>query len=107
MIQLTSVAAQEVQQMLRAKNRQGDGIRVGVQGGGCSGLSYTLEIEDKPNEHDRVFENEGITIFCDPKSFVYLNGMTLDFNNQMIGGGFQFVQPNAVGACACNGSMSG
>ena len=106
MIQLTSVAAREVQRLLRAKNRQGDGIRVEAQGGGCSGLSYTIQIENKAGEHDRVFEIEGITVFCDPKSFVYLNGMTLDYSNQMIGGGFQFVQPGAVGASAGNGTMN-
>jgi iron-sulfur cluster assembly protein len=79
---------------------------VGVKGGGCSGLSYSMQFEEKPKEHDKVFEIEGLQVFCDPKSYLYLNGLTLDYTTDLIGGGFKFVNPNATRTCSCGSSFS-
>jgi iron-sulfur cluster assembly protein len=106
MIQLTHTATNEVQRLLGVENRAGWGLRVGVQGGGCSGLSYSMQFEENPTEHDRIFDNEGVKVFCDPKSYLYLNGMTLDYSTQLIGGGFNFINPNATKSCSCGTSFS-
>ena len=106
MIEATSSAVSHIRQMLGEQNRQDWGVRVGVKGGGCSGLTYTMDFEAKPGDHDRVFEVEGVRIFCDPKSYLYLNGLTLDFSGQLMGGGFKFVNPNAQRTCSCGTSFS-
>ena len=106
MMQITPVAATEMKRLLKEKERENYGMRVGVKGGGCSGLSYTMDLEEKPQEHDRVFEVDGIKIFCDPKSYLYLDGLTLDYSNELIGGGFQFINPNAQSTCSCGSSFS-
>jgi iron-sulfur cluster assembly protein len=69
-------------------------VRVGVKGGGCSGFSYTIGFEDTVSELDQVFDN-GIRIICDPKSFLYLNGLEIDFEDSLMGRGFKFSNPNA------------
>jgi iron-sulfur cluster assembly protein len=104
MIHITPAAAVEMRRLLAQKARKTAGLRVGVKGGGCSGLSYTMQFEDKPQDHDRVFEADGVRVFCDPKSYLYLNGLTLDFNNEVIGGGFKFLNP-AARPCGCAGSQ--
>lgn len=92
--------------MLSAQERDGWGLRVGVKGGGCSGLSYTMQFEEKPGDHDKVQDSEGVRIFVDPKSYLYLNGLTLDYSTDLIGGGFKFVNPNATRTCSCGTSFS-
>lgn len=94
-----------MRRLLAQQTRNNGGLRVGVKGGGCSGLSYTMQFEDKPREHDRVFEADGVRIFCDPKSYLYLNGLTLDYSNEVIGGGFKFINPNAARSCGCASSQ--
>jgi iron-sulfur cluster assembly protein len=101
MLQITPAAAGEMRRMLAAQGHQDWGLRVGVQGGGCSCLAYTMQIEEKPGEHDRVFDVSGVKIFCDPKSMLYLRGLTLDYNRELVGGGFKFVNPKAGRPCAC------
>lgn len=105
-INLSSPAAQEIQRILRNERKEGWGLRVGVKGGGCSGLSYTMTFEETPAALDKQLEVEGIRIFVDPKSYLYLNGLTLDFTKELIGGGFKFVNPNAVRTCSCGTSFS-
>jgi iron-sulfur cluster assembly protein len=83
------------------------GLRLGVQGGGCSGLSYNIRFDTQPRERDRVFQFEDIRVFVDPKSFIYLHGMTLDYQESLIQQGFAFVNPNASKACGCGTSFSG
>src|SRR5690348_10756865 len=75
------------------------GLRLGVQGGGCSGLSYNIRFDSKPRERDRVFEYEGIKVFVDPKSFIYLHGMVLDYEETLMKQGFDFVNPNSSKSC--------
>jgi len=106
MIQITPAASGEMRRLLTAQGHKGWGLRVGVKGGGCSGLSYTMDFEEKPHEHDKVFEGDGVAIFCDPKSYLYLNGLTLDYTNELLGGGFKFVNPNATRTCSCGSSFS-
>ena len=82
------------------------GLRLGVQGGGCSGLSYNIRFDTKPRERDRVFEYDGIKVFVDPKSFIYLHGMVLDYEETLMKQGFNFVNPNSSKSCGCGSSFS-
>jgi iron-sulfur cluster assembly protein len=82
------------------------GLRLGVQGGGCSGLSYNIRFDTKPRERDRVFEFDGVKVFVDPKSFIYLHGMILDFEETLMKQGFNFVNPNSSKSCGCGSSFS-
>jgi iron-sulfur cluster assembly protein len=87
------------------------GLRLGVQGGGCSGLSYNIRFDTKPRERDRTFlfddaANAPIRIFVDPKSFIYLTGMVLDFEETLMRQGFNFINPNSTKSCGCGSSFS-
>jgi iron-sulfur cluster assembly protein len=81
-------------------------LRVGVKGGGCSGLLYTLSIDTAPQENDRVVEDKGIRIFVDKKSYIFLAGTELDFSDGLNGKGFVFANPNAKKSCGCGTSFS-
>lgn len=106
MIQLTDTAVAEIKRLLVQEHKEDWGLRVGVVGGGCSGLSYTLAFDEKPGNHDTVFDIEGLKVFVDPKSHLFLNGMTLDYSTELLTGGFKFVNPNAVKSCSCGTSFS-
>jgi iron-sulfur cluster assembly protein len=82
------------------------GLRLGVQGGGCSGLSYNIRFDTQPRERDRVFQFGDVRLFVDPKSFIYLSGMILDYENTLMKQGFNFVNPNASRSCGCGSSFS-
>ena len=82
------------------------GVRLGVQGGGCSGLSYNVRFDTQPRERDRVFNYGEIRVFVDPKSFIYLHGMVLDYQETLMQQGFVFVNPNATKSCGCGTSFS-
>jgi iron-sulfur cluster assembly protein len=106
-IQMTEAA---LLQVLALRDKQGKDLclRVGVRQGGCSGMSYIMDFED-PNqihETDEVFDYEGFKVVCDPKSMLYLYGLVLDYSDAMIGGGFQFTNPNANQTCGCGKSFS-
>ena len=105
-IQLTQTALDHVRAL---RNQQGKDLylRVGIRQGGCSGMSYMMDFED-PNrirDDDEVFDYEGFKIICDRKSLLYLYGLVLDYSNSMIGGGFQFTNPNANQTCGCGKSF--
>lgn len=106
-IELTPSAVQQVKDMM-AKHELGEGygLRLGVKAGGCAGREYVLELEEGPAERDRVWEYEGVKVFCDPKSYLFINGLVLDFKNSMLGGNFVFNNPNAVASCGCGTSFS-
>ena len=95
MIHVTPSAAVELRRLLSKQSKEEWGIRIGVKGGGCSGLSYTMDLEKQAGEHDRIFDVEGVRLFCDPKSYLYLNGLTLDYKEHLLGGEFQFSNPGA------------
>lgn len=102
MLRVTAAAASELKQLLGPEHPGTSGLRIAVQGGGCSGLSYSMSVEKQANEHDYVFEIEGIRLFCNPKSYLYLNGLELDYSNEIIGGGFKFNKPQPTHqTCAC------
>ncbi|HEV2986804.1 MAG TPA: iron-sulfur cluster assembly accessory protein [Candidatus Angelobacter sp.] len=82
------------------------GLRLGVQGGGCSGLSYNIRFDTQPRERDRVFQFGDVRLFVDPKSFIYLSGMVLDYENTLMKQGFNFINPNASRSCGCGSSFS-
>ena len=105
-IQLTEAALKLVL-ALRARQGKDLYLRVGVRQGGCSGMSYMMDFVDpsKVQEKDEVFDYEGFKIVCDPKSMLYLYGLVLDYSDAMIGGGFQFTNPNASQSCGCGKSF--
>jgi iron-sulfur cluster assembly protein len=82
------------------------GLRLGVMGGGCSGLSYSIKFDTKPRERDRIYDFDGVRVFVDPKSFLYLNGMTLDYEETLMRQGFNFINPNSSRSCGCGSSFS-
>ena len=82
------------------------GLRLGVQGGGCSGLTYNIRFDTQPRERDRIYQFEDVRVFVDPKSFIYLHGMTLDYQETLMQQGFVFVNPNASKSCGCGTSFS-
>lgn len=82
------------------------GLRLGVKGGGCSGLSYSIGFDAHPRERDHIFNFDGVRVFIDPKSFVYLHGMTLDYEETLMRQGFHFMNPNSTRSCGCGTSFS-
>ncbi len=105
-ITLSPIAIDRIRGLMKEQGKEGWGVRLGVKGGGCSGLTYVMEMEEQPKEHDKINEIDGIRVFVDPKSYLYLNGLTLDYTNELIGGGFKFVNPNATRTCSCGTSFS-
>ncbi len=106
-IQMTESALQQVL-FLRKSQDKDLCMRVGVRQGGCSGMSYMMDFEDRKNitEHDEVFDYDGFQVVCDRRSMLYLYGLVLDYSHAMIGGGFQFTNPNATQTCGCGKSFS-
>ena len=82
------------------------GLRLGVQGGGCSGMSYVLRFETESDEHDHIFKFGDVRVFIDPKSFIYLRGIVLDWEDTLMRQGFLFNNPNATKSCGCGTSFS-
>ncbi|HZU22750.1 MAG TPA: iron-sulfur cluster assembly accessory protein [Terriglobales bacterium] len=83
------------------------GLRLGVQGGGCSGLTYNIRFDSQPRERDRIFQFGEVRVFVDPKSYIYLHGMILDWEDTLIKQGFNFINPNSQKSCGCGTSFSG
>ncbi|MEM7518291.1 MAG: iron-sulfur cluster assembly accessory protein, partial [Planctomycetota bacterium] len=106
-ITITEKARSEVRRIIEEQNMaDGVALRVGVKGGGCSGFSYTLGFDDKIGETDQVSQFDDLKVVCDPKSFLYLNGTQLDFEDNLMGRGFKFGNPNAAKSCGCGESFS-
>jgi len=106
-IELTDRAANRIREILQQQNLTEGGLRVGVKGGGCSGLSYILDLETKERPGDKVFERDGAKVYVDLKSFLYLNGTILDFKDEggLMSRGFVFSNPNSAGECGCGESF--
>ncbi|NES99698.1 MAG: iron-sulfur cluster assembly accessory protein [Sphaerospermopsis sp. SIO1G2] len=104
---LLSEAALRQVKSLQAQQGKDLCLRVGVRQGGCSGMSYMMDFEDitKTTSQDEVFDYDGFKIVCDRKSLLYLYGLMLDYSDAMIGGGFQFTNPNASQTCGCGKSF--
>ena len=106
-ISLSERAIKEVRRIITEQNLpDATGLRVGVKGGGCSGFSYTLGFDDEIRATDQIKEEDGIKVVCDPKSFLYLNGTVVDFEESLMGRGFKFTNPNASKSCGCGESFS-
>jgi iron-sulfur cluster assembly protein len=104
-IAITESAAQEIARQREKRGTPNARIRVGVRGGGCTGFTYVFEWADELKPKDTEFSEHGVAIVVDPKSLVYLGGMTLDFVRGMMGHGFKFNNPNAKGSCGCGESV--
>ena len=106
-ITLTERAAEKIRKVFAREDMPEEAcLRVGIKGGGCSGFSYTLDVTDAPAEDDEVFETHGVRVVCDPKSYLYLNGTEVDFQDDLLKGGFVFNNPNAARSCGCGASFS-
>ena len=104
MVTLTDIAAQKVGEFLSSQEQADAGLRVAVRGGGCSGFQYQLALDEK-REGDLVFEHEGIRIIVDEMSLRYVDGLTVDYTESLMGSGFQVNNPNVVAACGCGSSF--
>lgn len=105
-ISVTAAAAERIRAVLQEENRKSGGLRLGVRGGGCSGLNYVIRYEDNERPGDRVFEKDGARVFVDLKSLLYLKGTTLDWQGDFMQQGFTFLNPNAKNTCSCGVSFS-
>jgi len=107
MITVTERAKAKALNIMTEEHKPADSfIRVGVDGGGCSGLTYKLEFDNVVHPDEKVFEDKGMKIVCDKKSFLYLVGTELDFSDGLNGKGFSFINPNASRTCGCGESFS-
>jgi iron-sulfur cluster assembly protein len=119
-VTVTDTAAREIESIIKQQNLDAEKIhlRVGVKGGGCSGFSYLLDLTEVQKDSDERWsydytlkdeDNErdvSINVVCDPKSYLYLNGTTIDFKDELMGRGFVFNNPNATSSCGCGSSFS-
>lgn len=106
MVTLTEGAIKKIKEVQVAENKPGFLLRVSVAGGGCSGLSYKLDFVEASTEKDRIFEKDGVKVAVDAKSFLFLDGMELDYSGGLNGKGFVFNNPNAKKSCGCGNSFS-
>src|SRR4051812_16246920 len=108
-IKLSESAAKEIKDIIQQQGLPAEktSLRVGVKGGGCSGFSYMLDLtEDAATDMDEQLESNGVKILCDMKSYLYLNGVEIDFKDEVMGRGFVFKNPNATSSCGCGSSFS-
>lgn len=106
MITLSERAVTELKDLMTTQDKQNTALRVWVAGGGCSGLSYGMALDDSdPEEGDQVFEQAGVKIYVDGLSLNYMEGSTVDFVEDTLGGGFKIENPNAVSTCGCGSSF--
>ncbi|MFN5440632.1 MAG: iron-sulfur cluster insertion protein ErpA [Flavobacteriia bacterium] len=106
MLTVTDAAKKQAIRLMEDEQKEGFFIRVGVQGGGCSGLMYQLTFDNQEKEGDMSFENNGVKVVVDKNSYLYLVGTTLDFSGGLNGKGFVFQNPNADRTCGCGESFS-
>jgi len=105
MIQITDVAASRIKMLMARQGMNEGGLRVGIKGGGCSGLSYTFAWEREARLGDEVVEAQGVKLFVDKKSLLFLRGTTLDYDTSLMSKGFVFSNPNAKSTCGCGTSF--
>ena len=106
-VELSEEAARQVKELKRQQNLPDNAfLRMGVRGGGCSGMSYALEFDTELGPQDKEFEIDGVKVVIDRKSYLYLNGIRLDYVKQGLTSGFTFVNPNAKSTCGCGTSFS-
>jgi len=106
MVNVSETAASKISELLSEEGKTGSGLRVFVQGGGCSGFQYGLMIEENGGDADQIFESNGVKLYIDPVSISYLKGAEVDFVETVTGGGFTIRNPNAVSTCGCGQSFN-
>jgi iron-sulfur cluster assembly accessory protein len=106
MVQITPVAVHKVKEIMDAQTPKPAGLRLAVVGGGCSGFSYSMAFENKPNLLDKTYDYEGLKIFVDQASMLYLDGAEVDYIETLEGSGFKFNNPNVKSTCGCGSSFS-
>jgi iron-sulfur cluster assembly protein len=104
-ITLTEAAALQIKDMMKENEEEGAYLRVGVKGGGCSGLTYGMGFDHERNEDDHAFEQHGIKILVDKESAPILKGTVIDYKQSLMGGGFTINNPNAIASCGCGSSF--
>jgi iron-sulfur cluster assembly accessory protein len=104
-VNVTEQAAAKIKEMIAAENREGQGLRLKVVGGGCSGLQYKIDF-DLPKVSDKVFEKDGAKVLVDMKSLLYLSGTELDYKEELMQSGFVFQNPNVKKSCGCGASFT-
>lgn len=107
MITLSASALEEVKRLMGQEQKPNLGLRMAVKGGGCSGFSYQMALEEAtPKTYDTIFEQDGVKILVDAKSHLYLDGTTIEYKGGVMGGGFEFQNPLAKKSCGCGHSFS-
>lgn len=106
LINISPSAVTEVKRLMSQEQKEDAFLRLGVSTGGCSGMSYSMAIDDKPTDLDREFEFDGLKVRVDLKALMYLKGTHLDYENGLMGGGFKFSNPNAKRSCGCGSSFT-
>jgi iron-sulfur cluster assembly accessory protein len=106
LIKATEAAGHQVLKLLRKHTKPEGALRISIVGGGCSGLSYKMDLADAPKQGDILVESAAVKVLVDQKSALYVTGSTLDYVDAMIGGGFRMKNPNATATCSCGESFS-
>jgi iron-sulfur cluster assembly protein len=105
-VSMSPTAVSRVKELMTTQKLDNAFLRMGVRGGGCSGMTYDLQFDSEMRKHDKQFEVDGVKVVVDVKSYLYLNGTTLDYVTQGLTGGFTFVNPNAKSSCGCGTSFT-
>ncbi|SVA79160.1 uncharacterized protein METZ01_LOCUS132014 [marine metagenome] len=105
-ITVTGKAVQQLKTAMKAAGDENQILRMSVEGGGCSGMTYKMDFDDQQSEFDKVFESNGLKIVCDLKSWLYLKDIEVDYSDDLLNGGFQIKNPNADRTCGCGTSFS-
>ncbi|MBM7097026.1 iron-sulfur cluster assembly accessory protein [Bacillus sp. H-16] len=105
MLNITEAAATQIKEMMKAEENHNSYLRVGVKGGGCSGLSYGMGFDTEVNADDETFELHGIKVVMDKESIPVMDGVKIDYKQNMMGGGFTLDNPNAIASCGCGASF--
>ena len=105
-ILVTKNAVERLRDAMKSDKKENYFLRMSVEGGGCSGMTYKMDFDDKKKEFDKVFESNGLTIICDLKSWLYLKDVKVDYSDDLLNGGFKITNPNAERTCGCGTSFS-
>ncbi|MBD3226093.1 MAG: iron-sulfur cluster insertion protein ErpA [Caldithrix sp.] len=106
MIDISDRAISQIKTIMRNENRENNGLRIGIKGGGCSGFTYVMDFEENPGDNDQIYNINDVNVVIDSKSVVYLQGTELDFTDGLNGSGFIFKNPNATRSCGCGSSFA-
>ena len=103
---VTKNAVNKLKSVMKSDNKENYFLRMSVEGGGCSGMTYKMDFDKKRKEFDKVFKSNGLTVICDLKSWLYLKDVKIDYSDDLLNGGFKITNPNAERTCGCGTSFS-